>query len=711
MYPSRTPAARGARISAVAPRRLPVPRRLPSTATRLACEPLEAREVPAVLLRPLFDPAIPGLSQISSERPTYLPVTVSNTPAGAVTTTVSSNNPGVRAEVVTGGRSIRFDVTGTDRDGVPFSGSLTIRLFEDAAPLTAQRLVDLVNGGFYANKVFHRLIDNFVIQGGSPDGTGSGGSPLPDLPDEYNRDYTFASNGIVAMANATDDNNDSQFFITDIDQTLAQREQSLNFNHTIVGILTDGFDTYQKIITTSKRLDDEGNETSEPVNPVTIVGAAVFTDTENAVVRLTPQNNFTGSAAITVTATDGTGTPATQTATVTAQDDGVNSKPFISTPIPNQTTTAGTPVSFTVPTTDVDNDALTVVVRSAARDTQGRLVFTAAPPNVTAAFDPATGRVTVTPNAGFTGTTEFAVGVRDGTNRDTSLDAAGNFDTQVVTLTVTPAGSTPTPNPQPNTGPVTAEGSAPGAPAVVTIRNQDGSVRFTVPVFGAGLTGGVRVGVADTDQDGDQDVIATPGAGESPVVLRIDPTTGEIVQRVTVFEEVFKGGLNLKVADVTGLGYAQVLVGAGDTGGPRVTLLDLKRNVVLQNFFAGDEATRGGVSVDAGVVFAGRGQTIVTGMGPGRTGPQVGFFNPNTAASLGNFLAGSAADQSGIRVALGPVGSNGVQPVTVAPLTAPDGTVGQSFNAADRVNPDNPTPPDDGEEDETGPIDPEDLFN
>lgn len=644
-------------------------------AARLGIEMLEAREVPAVLLRPIFDPAVPGLANISNDKPTYLPVTVTNTPAGAVTTTVTSNNAGVKAEVVQGGRSIRFDVTGTDKDGVPFSGSMTIRLFETAAPQTAQRLIDLVNSGFYANKLFHRIIDNFVIQGGSPNGDGQGGSPLPDLPDEYNKDFTFSSYGVVAMANAGDDNNDSQFFITDIDQPLASRPQNLNFNHTIVGLLTDGFDTFQKVITT--RVSG-----STPTNPVTIVGAAVFTDTENAVVKLTPQNGFTGTAGVTVTARDGSG-PTTQTLTVTSVADGVDSKPFITTPVPDQTTTAGKPVSFDVPTTDADGDPVTVVVRGVTRDANGTLAFTGTPANVTATV--VNGRVTVTPNAGFTGTAEFAVGVR----QTSAADSKDNYDTQVVRLRVDPAPADPGTPTTPNTGPVTVVGSAPGTASTVTIRNADGSVRFTVPVFEAGFTGGVRAAVADIDGDGDQDVVATAREGGAPALVLIDPATGQVVRRVMVFEPTFRGGLYLRLADVAGLGYAQALVGAGDTGGPRVTLLDLKRNVVLQNFFAGDENFRGGVSVDAGKAFASKGQTIVTALGPG-AGPLVGFFDPNTGASLGNFVAGDGNSREGFRVSMGTAATNGVQPVQVAPVTAPDGVTGQSFDAGKFVDPDRP---------------------
>ncbi|MBX9626300.1 MAG: peptidylprolyl isomerase [Gemmataceae bacterium] len=658
-------------------------RRSPNTprrpAARLACERLEEREVPAVLLRPIFDPAVPGLANISNDKPTYLPVTVTNTPAGAVTTTVASNNAGVKAEIVSGGRSIRLDVTGTDRDGVPFSGSLTIRLFETAAPQATQRLVDLVNSGFYANKLFHRIIDNFVIQGGSPNGDGQGGSPLPDLPDEYNRDFTFSSYGVVAMANAGDDNNDSQFFITDIDQPLSGRPQNLNFNHSIVGLLTDGFDTFQKIITTNA-------PGSSPTNPVTIVGAAVFQDQENAVVKLTPQNGFTGTAGVTVTANDGTG-PTTQTVTVTSVDDGVDSKPFITTPVPDQTTTAGKPVSFTVPTLDVDGNPVTVVVRGTARDGSGTLLFTGNPTNVTATVD-ANGRVTITPNANFTGTAEFAVGVR----QTSAGDTRDNYDTQLVRLRVDPAPATDpgtNPNPNPNTGPVTVVGSAPGTLPTVTIRNADGSVRSTVKVFEDGFLGGVRAAVADLDGDGDQDVVATAREGGAPALVLIDPATGQVVRRVMVFEPTFRGGLYLRLADVVGLGYAQALVGAGDTGGPRVTLLDLKRNVVLQNFFAGDDKLRGGVSVDAGKVFASKGQTIVTALGPG-AGPVVGFFDPNSGASMGTFVAGDGNSRAGIRVSTGTAAANGVQPVLVAPVTAPDGVTGQSFDAGQFVDPDRP---------------------
>src|SRR5207247_1763941 len=151
----------------------------------------------------------------------------------------------------------------------------------------------------------------------------SDNSPLASFADQFNADFTFDSPGVLAMANSGDDTNNSQFFITDPKVALAQRHTDLNFNYSIVGILTDGFDIYQKIITTPV-VAGNGGEVSSPTNPVTITGATVFTDSKNAVIELKPTSSFgTGTANITVTADDGTGsTP--ESFAVAGVDDGVN---------------------------------------------------------------------------------------------------------------------------------------------------------------------------------------------------------------------------------------------------------------------------------------------------------------------------------------------------------------------------------------------------
>src|SRR5581483_8896515 len=342
---------------------------------------------------------------------------------------------------------------------------------------------------------------------------------------------------------------------------------------------------------------------------------------------------------ITVTSRDADG-PSTKSFTVTGVPDTVNSRAFLGA-IGNQTTTAGTPVSFTIPFTDVDGDRVTFAVRDAQ--------FVGAPANVSVNIDQTTGKATLTPAAGFTGTVQFKVGVRDQTDRTggQGVDAAGNYDTQLLTLTVNPATSPPPP-----TGPITVQGSPAGSEPRVTVTNADGSQRFSVLAFDPSFTGGVRTAMADVNGDGVTDVIAVPGDGGAPVVEVLNGTDGSVLSATTVFEDTFRGGLFL---DVQG---TQLVVGAGNTGGPRVTLMDLTTGRVLQNFFAGPEAFRGGVSVALGSLVTGRTtQHIVTGLGPG-AGPVVSVFDSSAAASagpIGSFFAGPEDDRTGITVKIGDV--------------------------------------------------------
>lgn len=645
----------------------PAPNRKPNLRNLLRLESLEAREVPSVTLGTISQP------NIANDKPIFIPVNVTSTPAGNVTTTVSSDNANVAATVVTGGQSIRFDVTGTDSGGVPFSGSFTVRLFTDAAPAAAQRLIDLVNSGYFTGKNFPRVLDTFMIQGGGT--TTSDNSPLGSFPDEFNVNYTFDSPGILAMANSGDDTNNSQFFITDPKVLLAQRHQDLNFNYSIVGILTDGFDIYQKVITTTVQ-DNGSGETSRPTNAVTITGASVFSDTKNAVIRLTPNATFgTGTANIEVTANDGTG-PTVQSFTVAGVNDNVNSPPFITTPIPDQTTTSGTGVTFTVNVTDQDGDPTTIAVKDSA--------FTSTTiANATVSINQTTKQVTITPNAGFTGTIVFKVGVRATSEADT----AANYDTQSVTLTVNAAPTTP------GTGPFTVQGSIPGTSSTVTVLNADGSVRFTKSVFDPGFTGGVNAVQGDINDDGVNDVIVSPGFGGGGVVLVLDSVTGSVFRTITFFANDFRGGTVLEAGDTRALGYDQVIVGAGNTGGPRVLVLDLKANKVLNDFFAGSSAGRGGVgSIDLAEVFATKGQNIIVGSGVNLP-PDVQVFNGSNAQRIGTIpVAAAGFDTSGIRARAGDMNTTtNVRPIFVAPLLSPAGTPETQFDPSGFMDPNNPT--------------------
>ncbi len=114
-------------------------------------------------------------------------------------------------------------------------GDVTIELFAAEAPVTVNNFVFLARENFYDGVIFHRVIDGFMIQGGDPTGTGTGG-PGYRFQDEIVSSLTFAEAGLLAMANAGPGTNGSQFFIT------VTPTPHLNGNHTIFGKVTDGYD-------------------------------------------------------------------------------------------------------------------------------------------------------------------------------------------------------------------------------------------------------------------------------------------------------------------------------------------------------------------------------------------------------------------------------------------------------------------------------------
>jgi len=134
-------------------------------------------------------------------------------------------------------------------------GDITCILFEKEAPKTIDNFVGLANGTkewtdpktgkkvkkrFYDGLIFHRVIPNFMIQGGDPEGTGRGG-PGYRFEDEFLSDRKFDKPGILAMANAGPNTNGSQFFITLVPTSW------LNNKHTIFGQVVKGQDVVEKI--------------------------------------------------------------------------------------------------------------------------------------------------------------------------------------------------------------------------------------------------------------------------------------------------------------------------------------------------------------------------------------------------------------------------------------------------------------------------------
>ena len=118
-------------------------------------------------------------------------------------------------------------------------GPIEIELFDDDAPKTVENFRKLAGDGFYDGVIFHRVIRDFMIQGGDPTGTGSGG-PGYQFEDEFN-DHPVVR-GALAMANAGPNTNGSQFFIVTTDAA-----PWLDGKHTVFGQVVDGMDVVDRI--------------------------------------------------------------------------------------------------------------------------------------------------------------------------------------------------------------------------------------------------------------------------------------------------------------------------------------------------------------------------------------------------------------------------------------------------------------------------------
>jgi cyclophilin family peptidyl-prolyl cis-trans isomerase len=138
----------------------------------------------------------------------------------------------------------------------PNAGPIAVELFDEDAPKTVENFRKLSGDGFYDGLIFHRVIPDFMIQGGCPEGTGTGG-PGYTFEDEFN-DHKIVR-GALAMANAGPNTNGSQFFIV----TTAEAPW-LDGKHTVFGEVTDGMDTVDAIEATPTAAGDR------PVEPQVI---------------------------------------------------------------------------------------------------------------------------------------------------------------------------------------------------------------------------------------------------------------------------------------------------------------------------------------------------------------------------------------------------------------------------------------------------------
>jgi cyclophilin family peptidyl-prolyl cis-trans isomerase len=135
-------------------------------------------------------------------------------------------------------------------------GTIAVTLFDEDAPKTVKNFTDLAQQGFYDGLIFHRVIEGFMLQGGCPQGTGTGG-PGYTFEDEINHHRVVR--GALAMANAGPNTNGSQFFIV-----TAEDCPWLDGKHTVFGEVTAGMDVVEAIDATPT----DGRD--RPTTPVTI---------------------------------------------------------------------------------------------------------------------------------------------------------------------------------------------------------------------------------------------------------------------------------------------------------------------------------------------------------------------------------------------------------------------------------------------------------
>jgi cyclophilin family peptidyl-prolyl cis-trans isomerase len=135
-------------------------------------------------------------------------------------------------------------------------GTIELELYPNEAPKTVENFVKLAREGFYEGVIFHRVIPDFMIQGGDPTGTGMGG-PGYEFEDEFNEHRVVR--GALAMANAGPNTNGSQFFIV-----TAEATPWLDGKHTVFGKVTSGMDVVDRIC------EAERDDNDRPASPVAI---------------------------------------------------------------------------------------------------------------------------------------------------------------------------------------------------------------------------------------------------------------------------------------------------------------------------------------------------------------------------------------------------------------------------------------------------------
>jgi hypothetical protein len=229
---------------------------------------------------------------------------------------------------------------------------------------------------------------------------------------------------------------------------------------------------------------------------------------------------------------------------------------------------------------------------------------------------------------------------------------------------------------------VIAVGADAGAVGIVNVYDSTtGALKFSVAPFGFAFRGGVRVAVGDLDGNGVQEVICVAGPGGLPLVNIYDGGTGLLIRAFFAFGLTspasigntpghgampFTGGVFVAAGDITGAGYADIIVGADAGASPQVQVFDGKTGNLVANFYAFNAPSfRGGVRVAAGDVSGAGYADIICAAGIGG-GPQFTVYDGRSLAPItNNYAFGTEFFTGGLYVAAGDINGDGKADVII----------------------------------------------
>ncbi|MGL6076337.1 MAG: choice-of-anchor M domain-containing protein [Fimbriiglobus sp.] len=192
-----------------------------------------------------------------------------------------------------------------------------------------------------------------------------------------------------------------------------------------------------------------------------------------------------------------------------------------------------------------------------------------------------------------------------------------------------------------------------GGPHIQVFDRLDANPRLNFFAFDAKFTGGVTLALGDFNGDTVPDIVVGAGPGGGPHVRIFDGRTGSTIRNLFAFESTFKGGVNVAAGDINADGITDLVVGAGPGGGPAVAVFDGKNFADVRRFFAYSPKFTGGVNVAVGDVTGLGASEIIIGAGEGG-GPHVQVMDGSSLANIASFFAVTPnnEDNRGVEVSL-----------------------------------------------------------